>query len=181
MRHGDKSPFGNTLIKLTEINEQLSKPFHLLYSGSKVCLLKFKWKGHLNHIEFHLQQKVEAAAFPDDKEPLWSTNFKRSISSILQVDLSGINNYVYSDKEVFCLLPTYYYKTSLYLFSLKFSFSVISEWEMRSQLLLFAFGWEPTQCDKASRLGFVPRATGSMEDFYRYALMSRRRTAGIMN
>jgi hypothetical protein len=54
----------------------------------------------LNHIDSLLQQKVEGAAFPDDKEPLWSTNFKRSIASILQVDLSGINNYIYSDKEV---------------------------------------------------------------------------------
>ncbi len=55
----------------------------------------------------HLQQKVEGAAFSDDKEPLWSTNFKRSIASILQVDLSGINNYIYSDKEVLSFLPKY--------------------------------------------------------------------------
>lgn len=124
MRHGDKSPFGNTFIELTEINEQLSKPFHLLYSGSKVCLLKFKWKGHLNHIEFHLQQKVEAAAFPDDKEPLWSTNFKRSISSILQVDLSGMNNYIYSDKEVISLFTTYYYYYVFIFFLWNFSFQL---------------------------------------------------------
>ncbi|XP_046463734.1 uncharacterized protein LOC124209680 [Daphnia pulex] len=79
MKHGEKSSqTGNSFIELTELNEQLSKPFHLLYSGSK----------------------VEGAAFPDDKEPLWSTNFKRSIASILQVDLSGINNYIYSDKEL---------------------------------------------------------------------------------
>lgn len=83
IQHGDKgdsttAPPGNTFIELTELNEQLSKPFHLLYSGSK----------------------VGAAAFLDDKEPLWSTNFKRSISSILQVDLSGINNRIYTDHEL---------------------------------------------------------------------------------
>jgi hypothetical protein len=61
-------------------------------------------------------------------------------------------------------------------------FSVIAVRKMRSQLLLLAYGWEPAQCDKASGLGFVPRvAIGWMEDFYRYALVSRRRTAGIMN
>lgn len=140
-----------------------------------------KWKGHLNHIDSLLQQKVEGAAFPDDKEPLWSTNFKRSIASILQVDLSGINNYIYSDKEVvLSFFPII--GPIVFIFFPFEMFSVIAVRKMRSQLLLLAYGWEPAQCDKASGLGFVPRvATGSMEDFYRYALVSRRRTAGIMN
>ena len=82
---------------------------------------KSNWVGHVNYIGFHLQQKVEGAAFSDDKEPLWSTNFKRSIASILQVDLSGINNYIYSDKEVVPLLPitdqVFIFPFEIFLFS----------------------------------------------------------------
>lgn len=143
IKHGDKSSPGNAFIELTELNEQLSKPFHLLYSGSKVCFFfsKSKWKGHLIHIDSHLQQKVEGAAFSDDKEPLWSTNFKRSIASILQVDLSGINNYIYSDKEVYLLSFLPIIGPSFYLFSFEmFPFSVIAVRKMPSQLLLLAYG-----------------------------------------
>lgn len=50
---------------------------------------------------------MEAAAFPDDKEPLWSTNFKRSISSVLQIDLSGIDNRIYTDHEVIFRFDNY--------------------------------------------------------------------------
>jgi hypothetical protein len=93
----------------------------------------------LNHIDSLLQQKVEGAAFPDDKEPLWSTNFKRSIASILQVDLSGINNYIYSDKEVvLSFFPII--GPIVFIFFPFEMFSVIAVRKMRSQLLLLAYG-----------------------------------------
>lgn len=52
--------------------------------------------------------KVEAAGFPDDNEPLWSTNFKRSIASLLQVELrsageAGVDNQIYTNREVIAL------------------------------------------------------------------------------
>lgn len=54
-------------------------------------------------------RKVEAAGFPDDNEPLWSTNFKRSIASLMQVELrsvgeaaGGVDNQIYTDREVIC-------------------------------------------------------------------------------
>ena len=184
MKHGDKSP-GNAFIELTELNEQLSKPFHLLYSGSKVCFQIQNAKVIWITLNFICNKRLKQLLSPMIKNlsgpPTSSVPFHRYCKSIC---LASIITSI-ATKRCFPFSP-YYHRTRFFFNEFlppwNISFSVISVWKMRSQLLLFSYGWEPAQCDKASGLGFVPRAaTGSMENFYRYALMSRRRTAGIIN
>lgn len=93
-------------------------------------------------------RKVEAAGFPDDNEPLWSTNFKRSIASLMQVELrsvgeaaGGVDNQIYIDQEVIWpRLISFHFSSSIFyslivFFILKCN-PVIAVWRMQRQLLL---------------------------------------------